>query len=103
MGPEGMSSLPDQTKSESQAQRNETTRLTSRSSPSDPEIFTIEEAARILRCTVDTLRRIPKDELPVYRGPGRSNLYLREDLKQFVRSRRILPAVPDELLREVLD
>ncbi len=49
------------------------------------------------------LRRVPRDQLPVYRGPGRSNLYLREDLRRYVRSRRILPAVSDELLREVLD
>ena len=98
-----MPKFSTETNSEGQARRDETVFPASRVGPSDPEILAIEEAACILRCTVDTLRRVPRDQLPVYRGPGRSNLYLREDLKQFVRRRRILPAIPDELLREVLD
>lgn len=98
-----MTESPTRIKSESRAQCQDTVLRPSRTGSSDSEILAIEEAACILRCTVDTLRRVPRDQLPVYRGPGRSNLYLREDLKQFVRSRRILPAIPDELLREVLD
>ncbi|MBF0622819.1 MAG: helix-turn-helix domain-containing protein [Magnetococcales bacterium] len=68
----------------------------------DQEILTIDEAAIILRCTVDTLRRIHKEDLPVYRGPGRCNLYLRDDLLAFIRSRRIVPEIPQDLLTEVL-
>ncbi len=98
-----MAESPTRIKSEGRAQCQDTVLRSPRTGPSDPEILAIEEAACILRCTVDTLRRVPRDQLPVYRGPGRSNLYLREDLKQFLRSRRILPAIPDELLREVLD
>ncbi len=69
------------------------------------EILNADEAAEILRCKVDTLRRISKDELPVYNGPGRCNLYLMEDIKYFLRSRRILPKaskVSKQLLREVV-
>ena len=98
-----MAEYPTRIKSEGRAQCQDTVLRSPRTGPSDLEILAIEEAACILRCTVDTLRRVPRDQLPVYRGPGRSNLYLREDLKQFVRSRRILPAVSDELLRQVLD
>ncbi len=90
-------------KSEGQARRDGMVSPAPQAGPSDPDILTVQEAARILRCRVDTLRRVPRDQLPVYRGPGRSNLYLREDLRQYVRSRRILPAVSDELRREVLD
>ena len=46
----------------------------------------------MLPCSEDTLRRIPLDELPVYRA-GKSNLYLREDVIHFLRThRRLGPA-----------
>ena len=69
----------------------------------DPDILDIDEAAALLRCSVDTLRRIGRRELPVYRGPGRGNLYLREDLVRFVRTRRITGPDIDELLDEIQD
>jgi hypothetical protein len=52
----------------------------------DPDILVLEEAAAILRCTPDKLRRVPRDELPSYPGPGRRRLYLREDVLAYVRS-----------------
>lgn len=51
----------------------------------DPNILVIEDVARILRCTVDTARRIPRDQLPAYLGPGRHRLYFRQDLFAYVR------------------
>ena len=67
----------------------------------DPDILVIEEVARLLHCSVDTLRRVPKEELPAYRGPGRKHLYLREDIIRFVRCRRITGPDIDNLLREI--
>jgi hypothetical protein len=52
----------------------------------DPDILVVEDIARILRCTVDTARRIPRDQLRSICGPGRRRLYLREDVLAYVRS-----------------
>ena len=52
----------------------------------DRDVLVVEDVARILRCTVDTARRIPRDQLPAYPGPGRRTLYLREDALAYVRS-----------------
>ena len=54
----------------------------------DPDILDIEDVARLLRCAVDTVRRIPKSELPVCDGPGKRHLYLREDIILYLRRRR---------------
>ncbi len=67
----------------------------------DVDILVIEDVARLLHCSVDTLRRVPKEELPVYRGPGRKHLYLREDIIRFVRCRRITGPDINNLLREI--
>jgi hypothetical protein len=53
----------------------------------DPDILVIDDVARILRCTVDTARRIPRDQLRSICGPGRRQLYLREDVIAYLRSR----------------
>ena len=71
------------------------------SGSSDVDILVIEDVARLLHCSVDTLRRVPKEELPAYRGPGRKHLYLREDIIRFVRCRRITGPDIDNLLREI--
>ncbi|WP_156907430.1 helix-turn-helix domain-containing protein [Thalassobaculum salexigens] len=52
-------------------------------------ILNIEQAASMLHCSVDTLRRIDCDELPRYEGPGRKNLFMAEDLVRYIRRRRI--------------
>lgn len=54
----------------------------------DPDVLVVEDVARVLRCTVDTARRIPRDQLPAYSGPGRHRLYLRDDLMTYVRALR---------------
>lgn len=46
------------------------------------------QAAELLHCSIDTLRRIPIDELPTYEGVGRSVLYLRSDIEDYVRARK---------------
>ena len=66
----------------------------------DPDILTIEELAEVLRCSVDTLRRVSLSELPAYRV-GRHNLYLREDVIRFLRKRRVERPNVDELLEEI--
>lgn len=52
-------------------------------------ILNIEQAASLLHCSVDTLRRIDSEELPRYDGPGRKNLFMADDLVRFLRRRRI--------------
>jgi hypothetical protein len=52
----------------------------------DPDVLVVEDVARIVRCTVDSARRIPRDQLPAHPGPGRRQLYLREDVLAYVRS-----------------
>ncbi len=52
------------------------------------DILSISDVSDLLCCSVDTVRRIPHDELPVYRV-GKSNLYLRDELIAFVRTRRV--------------
>ena len=51
-------------------------------------ILHIKQAAELLHCSVDTLRRIPIDELPTYEGVGRSVLYLRSDIESYVTGRK---------------
>ena len=53
----------------------------------DAEILSIEEAAGILKCSVDRIRRIPRSELPARTGPGRGLLYLRADLIVYVKGK----------------
>ena len=67
----------------------------------DADILVTEDVARMLHCAVDTVRRIPRDELPVYRGPGRYNLYLRDDLIRYVRTRRVCQSSIDRMLAEI--
>ena len=66
----------------------------------DHQILTIEETSQILHCSVDTLRRVPVSELPVYRV-GKRNLYLCDDIIRFVRMRRVERPDIDRLLDEI--
>ncbi|MBI4184171.1 MAG: helix-turn-helix domain-containing protein [Proteobacteria bacterium] len=66
----------------------------------DPEILTLEDVSALLRCARDTVRRIPRERLPVYR-PGKRNLYLREDLIRFIRSCRVERPDIDTLISEL--
>lgn len=71
----------------------------------DAEILTVEDVSALLRCSSDTVRRIPRDRLPVYR-PGKRNLYLRDDLIRFIRSCRVesidIDAMVSEITRDVI-
>jgi hypothetical protein len=51
-----------------------------------PRLLDIHQAARMLRCSPDTIRRVPADELPVYR-PGKRNLYRLEDVLTYATTR----------------
>jgi hypothetical protein len=46
------------------------------------------QATELLHCSIDTLRRIPIDELPTYEGVGRAALYMRKDIEDYVRGRK---------------
>ena len=73
--------------------------------PPGGDILVIEDVAEILHCSVDTLRRVPKHQLPAYSGPGRKNLYHRDDIIKILKTRlidsvnvnRILADIEEEL------
>lgn len=54
----------------------------------DPDLLSAPEVAAALRCSEDTVRRIPRAALPAYRV-GKANLYFREDVLAFVRSKSV--------------
>lgn len=49
--------------------------------------LTVQGVASRLFCTVDTVRKIPSSELP-YSKPGKRNVYLLEDVLDYLRKRR---------------
>lgn len=67
----------------------------------DKDILVIEDVAEILHCSVVTLHRIPKHELPAYSGPGRKNLYLRDDIIRFLKTRRVDSVNIDRMLADI--
>ena len=67
--------------------------------PVDSDFLTIEDVSRLLQCAVDTVYRIRRDQLPVYRR-GKRNVYLRGDLIQYVKLHcrvQFLPGLDDLL------
>lgn len=56
-------------------------------------ILTTEQVAAFLHCSVDTLRRIDRAQLPVYRV-GKRNLYLLDEVRDYLR-RHCRVAFPD--------
>ena len=62
----------------------------------DRDILDIQDVASLLRCSVDTVRRIPKNELPAIKVKGRKKIYLREDLMEYIRALRIKPSSADQ-------
>lgn len=81
--------------------------------PLDQDVLSLPEVSAMLRCSEDTLRRVPWDELPVYRV-GKSNLYLREEVIAFLRAHRLyrpgaaglsddLETDVDALIRDVVE
>lgn len=64
------------------------------------EILNVEIVATLLQCSTDTIRRLPRDRLPVYRV-GKRNLYLRDDVIRYVRTCRVTPVEIDALVSEV--
>lgn len=55
-----------------------------------PDVLTITQVASMLWCSADSVRRIPIDDLPVYDGPGRFNLYVRSDVLAYLKNRKRL-------------
>jgi hypothetical protein len=70
----------------------------------DPDVLVVDQVAHVMRCSVDTVRRIPRSDLPYHR-PGKHNLYFREDVLRYVRSRRVSvnSVNVDALLAEIED
>ena len=52
-----------------------------------PDFLFVENVARMLGCNVDHLRRIPRQDLPASRA-GQRLIYAREDVENYIRSRR---------------
>ena len=67
----------------------------------NPEILAIEQVARLMRCSVDTVRRIPTDQLLPYRV-SKENLYFLQDVMAFVRSRPARRSDIELVIAEVL-
>jgi hypothetical protein len=66
-------------------------------------ILDIEAVARLLHCSVDTVRRIAATELPHARI-GRKNLYLMADVENLVRRRAgATCSPPSPLTGDVID
>ena len=61
-------------------------RRPSRIGPVEGDVLGIVEVAAMLRCSIDTVRRISDAALPSRVGPGKCVLYLREDVLRFVKS-----------------
>lgn len=51
------------------------------------QLLDVAQAAAVLRCSRDTVYRIPVGELPVYR-PGKVNLYQLEDVLRYAASKK---------------
>jgi excisionase family DNA binding protein len=70
----------------------------------DPDVLVIEQVAQIMRCSVDTVRRVVRNDLPYHR-PGKQNLYFREDVLRYIRMRRVTVNTVnvDALLAEIED
>ncbi len=72
----------------------------------DPDFLTLDEVSTLLRCSPDTVRRIPRDRLPVYRV-GKCNIYLREEVIRYLRSHclvqcRTIDRIVSEIEQDVL-
>ena len=67
-------------------------------------MLSLVEVCAVLRCSEDTLRRVPLGQLPVYRV-GKSNLYLREEVIQFLRAHKLhrpgAASLSDELTTDI--
>ncbi len=68
----------------------------------DPDILTVNDLARLLRCSPDKVYRIKHDQLPVSR-PGKCNIYLRDDVIRYLRVHcRVKPRPGiDQLVSEI--
>ena len=65
------------------------------------DILMIEGVDQLLCCSVQRVRKIPHDELPRREGPGKSDLFLKEDVIAYVRAHSKRHAVADDLMREI--
>jgi hypothetical protein len=52
--------------------------------PRYEELLTVSEVAGMLRCSIDQARRIPRDQLPARKGPGKYLLYLKKDIMRYI-------------------
>lgn len=67
----------------------------------EPEILMIEGAATLLGCSVQRIRGISPDELRRIDGPGRGDLFLKEDLIDYARRHPKHNPTADDLMREI--
>jgi hypothetical protein len=74
-------------------------------------ILSAQEVAWLLRCSKDTVHRIPRDQLPAYSCASRYRIYLLEDVSAYVRScvrrnpaaEQLLVSITEQVLDSSLD
>jgi hypothetical protein len=69
----------------------------------DIDFLSIEDVAQVLNCTERTIQLIPNDQLIFYPGPGRGNIYLREDIKIYLKNRLVKNQVTDKVIQKALN
>ena len=67
----------------------------------DTDILTVQGVAELVFCSVQSARNIPEDELPRHPGPGRRNLFIKEDVIQYVRRVRRTNPAADEMVPDI--
>lgn len=66
-----------------------------------PDILMIEGVAEFLGCSVQRVRSISDVDLSRRKGPGKCDLFFREDVIAFVRANPKRTPASDELIRDV--
>lgn len=67
----------------------------------DLPVLCVEGVAKMLNCSVQSVRAIPEDVLPRHRLAGRRNQYLQDEVTNAVRSSRIQRSNADELIEQI--
>ncbi|MBF0382081.1 MAG: helix-turn-helix domain-containing protein [Magnetococcales bacterium] len=68
----------------------------------DYDFLTVDEVAQLFDCAVRSVKNIPHDQLPSYPGPGRRKIYLREDLKIYLRNKAPNTPITDKVIQKAL-
>ena len=70
--------------------------------PFDADFLSVDDIAQLLCCSTRTVQNIPNDQLTRHPGPGRGNIYLREDVKNYLHKRLVKIQVTDKVIMKAL-